>query len=247
VNWLTRLALRLYPRWWRQRYGAELQALVEDSGESWRTVADITKGAVVMQLSDWTRIASAVLACAALGAGTGAILVAAAPARHASVFTIEFESPLPSMEAAGMELASTAFSDANLERLIAQFGLYQSADGRQPKPGAAELFRRDIGLTITAPNTVEVSFSHDADGDGAGNGPQVSQRLATLLIDANLLVAERRAQGGAPAPGRVRVSDRPRVVAERPDAMPAIAVGLAAGAVAGLMVAARRRRRTPAL
>jgi hypothetical protein len=244
---LARLVMRLYPPWWRTRYGAELQALVEDSGDTWRTVADVTKGALIMQLSDWTRPAYAVLACALLGAGTGAILVAVAPPRQASVFTIEFESPSPSLEPSGREFAWKAFSDANLERVIGQFGLYRGADGPQPTPDALTLFRQDIALNIITPKTVEVSYRPDAAaaGDG-GRNLKVAEQLAALVVEANLLIAEEHAKVGGPTPGRVGVKDRPRQVADRPNALPAIAVGLAAGAVAGLMVAALRRRRAPA-
>ena len=45
MNWIARLALQLYPAWWRRRYGTELQAMVEDSGPTWWTVLDIGKEA----------------------------------------------------------------------------------------------------------------------------------------------------------------------------------------------------------
>jgi hypothetical protein len=42
----ARLAPALYPLAWRRRYGAEMEALVEDSGASPRAVADLARGAV---------------------------------------------------------------------------------------------------------------------------------------------------------------------------------------------------------
>ena len=47
---LMRLALRLYPRRWRRRYGDELEALLEDSQPGWQGVVDVARGAVAMQL-----------------------------------------------------------------------------------------------------------------------------------------------------------------------------------------------------
>jgi hypothetical protein len=40
------MVLALYPLAWRRRYGAEMEALVEDSGASPRAVADLARGAV---------------------------------------------------------------------------------------------------------------------------------------------------------------------------------------------------------
>jgi hypothetical protein len=37
----ARRLLRLYPRSWRDRYGDELLALIEDSGLTWRKSANI--------------------------------------------------------------------------------------------------------------------------------------------------------------------------------------------------------------
>lgn len=43
-------AIRLYPRSWRARYGAELEALIDDLDPGWGDVASILKGSVTMHL-----------------------------------------------------------------------------------------------------------------------------------------------------------------------------------------------------
>jgi len=43
--------IRLYPRAWRQRYGAEMQELIAAQGLSMRTLADLVAGAVDAHLS----------------------------------------------------------------------------------------------------------------------------------------------------------------------------------------------------
>ncbi len=48
--WMARL-VRLYPRRWRERYEAELAALIEDSGADWRSAVDVVRGATLMQLA----------------------------------------------------------------------------------------------------------------------------------------------------------------------------------------------------
>lgn len=47
---VLRVVLRLYPRWWRHRYGDELAALVDDAGATWTTVVDIAVSALAARL-----------------------------------------------------------------------------------------------------------------------------------------------------------------------------------------------------
>jgi predicted permease len=48
--WMSRL-VRLYPRRWRERYEAELVALIEESGADWHTAVDVVRGATLMQFA----------------------------------------------------------------------------------------------------------------------------------------------------------------------------------------------------
>src|SRR5882724_10639903 len=47
--WL-RWSARFYPRAWRERYGEEFDALLEQVDAGWRHVADVLRGALTMQL-----------------------------------------------------------------------------------------------------------------------------------------------------------------------------------------------------
>lgn len=47
---LVRWATRLYPRRWRRRYGAELDALLDDLDLRWRDLASVLQAAVAMRL-----------------------------------------------------------------------------------------------------------------------------------------------------------------------------------------------------
>ena len=46
---LQRLATKLYPRPWRERYGEELAALIEDARPGLAGTLDLVKGAVMMR------------------------------------------------------------------------------------------------------------------------------------------------------------------------------------------------------
>jgi hypothetical protein len=52
IKRVLRAVYRLYPRWWWQRYGDELESLVEDSntGAALNTIADLALGALVVRL-----------------------------------------------------------------------------------------------------------------------------------------------------------------------------------------------------
>ena len=45
-HWLT----RLYPAAWRDRYGDEMDALIEDEAHGWSTIANVAKNALVERL-----------------------------------------------------------------------------------------------------------------------------------------------------------------------------------------------------
>ena len=58
MKWLV----RLYPREWRDRYGAELEDTLEQTPPTLGNVIDTLKGAIVMQAS-FIRKPKAILAC----------------------------------------------------------------------------------------------------------------------------------------------------------------------------------------
>lgn len=51
-HWLT----RLFPSEWRDRYGDEFDALIEQESPRWRQIADVTKAAAVEQISSFSRL-----------------------------------------------------------------------------------------------------------------------------------------------------------------------------------------------
>ncbi|MBZ5580252.1 MAG: hypothetical protein LAP40_27155 [Acidobacteriia bacterium] len=58
---LVRVIARLYPKSWRDRYGVEFDALLDDAGADARTAADVLAGALLMQIRTWKWIASATM------------------------------------------------------------------------------------------------------------------------------------------------------------------------------------------
>jgi hypothetical protein len=56
---LIRLATRIYPRAWRERYGEEFLALIDDAGIDGHTVMNVVSSAVRMQVVRWREMGTA--------------------------------------------------------------------------------------------------------------------------------------------------------------------------------------------
>ena len=69
---LLRAAARLYPRAWRDRYGEEFDALIDDLTPRWRHVFNIVVGALIMQISRFALIPATDLRLIIQGARAGA-------------------------------------------------------------------------------------------------------------------------------------------------------------------------------
>jgi len=53
MNYLIRIAAKMYPEAWRNRYGEEFEALLDDTGVNWRIAFDVLTGAALMQVQRW--------------------------------------------------------------------------------------------------------------------------------------------------------------------------------------------------
>jgi hypothetical protein len=68
---LIRFAAKMYPHAWRERYGEEFEALLDDAGTDVRIALDVFCGAIVMQIQRWWKAGSvALFAMTAIGAAS---------------------------------------------------------------------------------------------------------------------------------------------------------------------------------
>jgi hypothetical protein len=69
MNRVARWIARLYPPVWRERYGDEFAALLEESGVTWRTAIDVAESALMMRVrsSSFWIIAPCLSALGAVG------------------------------------------------------------------------------------------------------------------------------------------------------------------------------------
>jgi hypothetical protein len=86
---LLRLAVRLYPAWWRRRYASEFEALLEDVKPGWHELLDVIRGGLTMQIKILGTIP---VVCALAGAIVGGIMALRTPEVFASSATIRLKA-----------------------------------------------------------------------------------------------------------------------------------------------------------
>ena len=139
----------LYPRAWRDRYGEEFAALLEDSPARWRDLPDMTKGALAMQLQQQSWKTVALLGVAGLIAAAG-WMAFLRPPNFTSVARIR------ATDAKVLPLLSIhALSRTVLAELVHNFKLYESDWLKLPMEDIVEGMRRDIRVE-TDPNDAAV-------------------------------------------------------------------------------------------
>ena len=110
---LSHFLICLYPRSWRERYGEEFSALIEDVGATWLTVADVMRGAIEMQIQTWS-LQKIFLTAGILGVFTLAIAYFAIPDRAVMAVTVSGAANDTAAGDAVMALVSNQFPHASL-------------------------------------------------------------------------------------------------------------------------------------
>jgi len=225
MKWLCGLAIRLYPRPWRERYGGELEALLEDSQASGiSALFDLGKGALSMTLGEKKFV---VLAFATAGVVCAASAWSAMPNVYRSMGTVAVpkSTTTPMInDAAGIVLSIPAVRD-----LMAAHGL-DAAD-----PAKIEYVRRRILISkrdaASTPSGDYFSFAVSFDAAD----PKTARAVAQDVMDRMLrnLPKEAATLDSPQIPGGPCSPSLPRI----------LLTGLVGGVMVGSLVALARRRR----
>jgi hypothetical protein len=70
---IIHFAVRLYPARWRERYGPEFDALLEDMNPEFGDLLNVVKGALLMQIK-WSSVPLMATACGLLGIMVAALV-----------------------------------------------------------------------------------------------------------------------------------------------------------------------------
>jgi hypothetical protein len=219
---LLRFAARLYPRAWRDRYGEEFDALIDDMTPRWRHVVNIVVGALIMQIS---RLALVPVAAAVVGAIAGAAVSLAMPPVYASSSWVLVQAPGTAADAVDRGQRIQAAIKAALQETA--FDKNAVAITLRGEPG------RD-------PVLLEVSAS----AGSARVAQQATEKAMGMIIEANFVGVQRERSPGVQFRA-VQPASLPRSAQRdtRRKSMVGGGLGLFIGAVVAF-VAHRRQRPT---
>jgi LPS O-antigen subunit length determinant protein (WzzB/FepE family) len=177
-----KVLISLYPTAWRNRYGNEFRALLDEVPPTWRTLFDVFGGALKMQTEIWSPL-KIVAAFAVAGAVVAGLISLTVPDRYASMAVIKMgDADTLKLSAALQQVQSRSF----LTQLINEQDLYKTERGHMPMEDVVEQMKReDIRVWVVAgaaPRAFAVSF---ASTDRA-QAQRTTQRLASQFVDAHI-------------------------------------------------------------
>jgi uncharacterized protein involved in exopolysaccharide biosynthesis len=229
---VLRLLIRLYPAWWRNRYGGELEALLEDSGSGSRDVWDVFRGAMAMQMKtgSFGRIVTVCVIAGVVVAGAAAFLW---PQQYKSTATLRLEQPDPAVL---NRVAEAALTRNALASIIVRYNLYRRERTRMQMEDVIDVMRQETWVTPIAPNLAQVSFFYE----DPIQAQRVSQDLVGRIIAANL---------STPNAGVIQVvapADQAKRTITGKARLAFTGLGLPVGLLFGVVLALILRRRAPA-
>jgi len=174
---VSRLLIRLYPAWWRNRYGQELEALVEDSGS--HDVWDLLRGAMEMQMKTWS-FGRTVTVCGLVGVVVAGAAAFSGPQLYQSTATLKLDKPDPD---ALDRVVEAALPRNALVSIINDYNLYPRERKSMPMEDVTnKVMYREVWITPVAPNLARVSFYYE----DPVQAQRVSQDLVGRIIAANV-------------------------------------------------------------
>lgn len=185
--------VRLYPLRWRERYGAEFEALLDDREPSALDAVDVFCGALKMQMNTWTPI-RIVVGFSILGALAMFAISLLQPVHSvARVRVLVMSADEPASSAAN-RLIQQSVDRQTLALLIQRLGLYPRDVGRLRDPKSVDALidkmARDIRVTAapaaSLPNGDIAGVDVQFDYPDTRVAVQVSQQLTGLLMARNL-------------------------------------------------------------
>ena len=237
IHWTA----RLYPAAWRERYGGELDALIEDIQPQWQDLFNVLLGALRMQMTTWNYLK--ILAAATLaGALVAGVFTFRTPDRYVSTAVVRI-TPADSDRQRALdrlnELQQEVLSRTSLAQIIQQpaLNLYPEDRKRVPLEDVVENMRNKALRIQAAPaqNGGVPAFLISFEYPDKFKAQAVVRELLASFFRQNRL--ERGDQGPSAAeilevldpanlPQRSFYPNRPMIVA----------AGLLGGAVLGLLV-----------
>ena len=190
---IVRILARLYPASWRARYGAELDALLEDVTPSARQALDVFLGAMNMQITTWNFgkiVAVSALAGLAL-ASIGALL---RPAQYDSSTRIEIYGSDNAALSLTDSLFKNALSPESLAAVIQRHNLYSSERDHESPDELVTRIEKSIEFHSARTNPSDAPGVRNLTLDFKYSDPKIAQQvdgdLVGQIVTRNLTMAE---------------------------------------------------------
>jgi len=234
-RWL-KAATRLYPRAWRNRYGAEFDALLDDVQPRWLDVADVLIGALIMRVKEMREFWKVAAAIAVTSCVTAIGSWFFAPQEYQSEAVLHVTEtqapPFPITDEVAYRW-QTVTSRSNLAGIIqrSDINLYPDMRHRFPFEEIIEHMRRNISIRTLQNRDIAITFLYPDPGK------------AQLVVDA--LTDKLRNTGFSHGLVLVKLASLPKSPSRSERwmiALMALGGGLAAGIL--MMLLQRRRRWT---
>lgn len=238
-RWL-RAAARLYPKRWRDRYGAEFDALLEGTEPVRSDVFDVLRGAAMMQMRGMSQHLWTVILVALAGVLIALAAAYAGPRKYESTSVIRIAASGTDSLATedNLRLATQdVLSRRSLSELIQRpvLDLYKSERAREPLEDIiANMNQKDIKIGISQDGNAElvhVSFVY-RDPDKA---QAVTNALTSKMLDARARIPFTREESLVVSPATLPQPLKPNLVAF-------LACGLGLSLIAGIVIAMFRWR-----
>jgi LPS O-antigen subunit length determinant protein (WzzB/FepE family) len=241
VKRIVKLVSLLYPSSWRNRYGAEFEALLDDVKPSPLDAFDVLQGGMKMRLTMWST-SRTTFASALLGLCVAVAVALALPAHYISRAVLVVE---PTDEFArnltNTLVQGSAFNRELLASLIQEYDLYPRDRIRMSLDEVIDKMQKNIQVVSTMPASSAdregLTFAIQFEYPNRHVAQQINEELIKSLIEGNLNAQPTsHSTFYVPAPPSL-----PRWPAT-PDRTRFAAVGLFAGLLAGLTLGVIRAR-----
>ena len=194
---IARLLTRIYPAAWRERYGEELDGLIEDRGLRAADLFDVFWTGIKMRLTGRSLV-RVVLPCAMAGGLAGVVIAIRTPVLYSSqtiavmtTFNVpDNDDASPGKQAAvGPDdreakalltpLLYDLLSPENLRSIILRYDLYPNERKQMPMDGVIDKMRKAILVMLVPRTALENEISHVEQARGiAGSLEREKQYIA---------------------------------------------------------------------
>ena len=247
-RWL-RWAAKLYPKAWRERYGRELDALLEDAGPVPGDLFNVVAEALKMQLTNWKAWRQVALIIFA-GAFAALLVSYQIPDQWRSGVVLRLKpngpaglSPLDASRALE-SVRDKTLSRVSLVKLVREYGLYPDVTQKQTLEDAVDRMQRDVRFSFLAgPSRPDASLASLAFKMDFTYRDRLLAKRVVANLTSQLVLDTPTAQSTA----SVEILDPPNFPYRpiSPNRLTIVLAGAALGLVIGFLVS-RLRRRSPA-